>query len=357
MPLGGSPNRRSGAGALSLAAAYVGSVAGAGFASGQEHLRFFLGFGVKGLLGVVVAGAMLALFGAHFLEMARRRRTRSYRELFARLAPPSLRGVVDLVFLSFLFVSLAVMMAGSAALFGRHGADPLVGAAAMGVCTLAIVALDPEPMLRVNGAITAALALFIFGVGAASAPEGLARIAAGGLPANPPHAGWIPQSWLGAALLYGVYNLVLSFALFASLGAGIASERASRWGGMLGGGILTLLGLGVCFAVAAGGPQADAGELPMEAALERFGPEVRAAYAGALWAAMLTTAVASGYALARRAEERGNWSRGATCALLVAAALPFTSFGFARLVATFYPLVGYVGSACILFVAARHTRT
>lgn len=346
-----------GVGALHLAGAYVGSVVGAGFASGQEHLRFFVAFGAKGLLGVIVAGAMLTAFGALFLEAARRAQTRSYRELLALLAPPPLCDLFDLILLFFLFLSLVVMMAGSGAVFERLGAPEPLGALTMGAATFAVAARRPGSMLRVNGWITAALVAFILGIGAASAPQGLV-----GLVSLPPvhaplDAGWVPRSWIAAAALYGAYNLVLSLALFAALGSEIRGRRASRWGGALGGAVLTLLGLGVSLAVAAGGERVFAEALPLEAALERFDAWVRPAFVGAVWTAMLTTAVASAYALARRVMEWTRWPEKAVCASLILAALPFTAFGFRHLVATLYPLIGYVGSACILFLAVRHTRT
>lgn len=347
-----------GAGALRLAGTYVGSVVGAGFASGQEHLRFFVSFGGRGLLGVLVAGAMLTLFGALFLGAARRAKTRSYRELLALLAPPPLCHLFDVLLLAFLFLSLAVMLAGSGAVFERLGAPRPSGALAMAVATFGIAARSPGSMLRANGLITAALVAFIFGIGVASAPRGWVHffLSPAPIPA-PSHGGWVPRSWLAAAALYGAYNLVLSLALFASLGGEIRDERASLWGGALGGATLTLLGLAVSLAVAAGGEAVSTAELPLEAALERMGSRARAAYVGVVWAAMLTTAVASAYALARRVKEWTRWRESAVCALLILGALPFASFGFSHLVATLYPLIGYAGSACILALALRHTRT
>jgi len=358
--LGTRPAPRPPAGALHLAGAYVGSVVGAGFASGQEHLRFFVSFGARGLLGVLVAGAILALLGALFLEAARRGRTRSHRELLALLVPSSLCGLSDAILSAFLFLSLAVMLAGGGALFEGLGAPAEMGALAMGACAFAIASLRPGGMLRANGVVTAALSLIIVAAGVASAPEGLAALFAGTAAPLPAYAGWVPRSWFAAAALYGVYNLTLSLALFASLGAEIEGARAAYLGGVLGGMALTLLGFGVFVAVAAAGPGAYTGELPLQAAVEGLGCGVRAAFAAALWAAMLTTAVASNYALARRVAPRVRWPHSAVSASLVVAAAPFSKVGFSHLVATVYPLAGYLGSACILAcilsVALRHTR-
>ena len=41
---------------LSVAFAYVGVIIGAGLASGQDLLQYFLSFGAKGLIGIAVLG-------------------------------------------------------------------------------------------------------------------------------------------------------------------------------------------------------------------------------------------------------------------------------------------------------------
>lgn len=42
---------------------YVGTVIGAGFASGQEILQFFIDYGYKGILGNVLAGILFIYLG------------------------------------------------------------------------------------------------------------------------------------------------------------------------------------------------------------------------------------------------------------------------------------------------------
>ena len=44
---------------LSVAFAYVGVIIGAGLASGQDLLQYFLSFGAKGLIGIAALGLSL----------------------------------------------------------------------------------------------------------------------------------------------------------------------------------------------------------------------------------------------------------------------------------------------------------
>ena len=49
--------------AFTIAGAYVGTVVGAGFASGQEVLQFFTYFGLKSILAIALA-TLLFIFSA-----------------------------------------------------------------------------------------------------------------------------------------------------------------------------------------------------------------------------------------------------------------------------------------------------
>lgn len=48
---------------LMTAQAFVGLVVGAGFATGQEVLQYFISFGAIGIVGAVLSGVVMAVSG------------------------------------------------------------------------------------------------------------------------------------------------------------------------------------------------------------------------------------------------------------------------------------------------------
>ena len=48
---------------LMAALAFVGLVVGAGFATGQEVLQYFISFGAIGIVGAVLSGVVMAVSG------------------------------------------------------------------------------------------------------------------------------------------------------------------------------------------------------------------------------------------------------------------------------------------------------
>ena len=73
--------KRENALAMKAAATYIGTVIGAGFATGQEMLQFFVRFGVMGFVGLAFAAAMFIFFGFIIMDLGRRLNARSYREI------------------------------------------------------------------------------------------------------------------------------------------------------------------------------------------------------------------------------------------------------------------------------------
>ena len=354
---------RRGASGTALAGAYVGSVIGAGFASGQEHAAFFLRFGTDGLWGLCIAGAMFVVFGAGLLLLAHRHGTRSHVELLQAIAAPPVALLFDWLLTVSLFVSLSVMMAGGGALLcALAGVSESLGSLGMAVLTLAIALLGVDAMLRVNAALAAVLSALIACLGIASFP----RAMAGGWPKLAAEPGWAPSSWFLSAVLYGSYNLALTLTVFGALGSEIRRARQALAGGVSGGALLFFLSLCVCAAVTGSlwerpGEEAfgESAQIPLLLAAARLGPVGQAAFSVAIGVAMLTTAVASTYALARRLA--GTGSRGFRYApaavLAVGASLPLAGIGFSRLVGTLYPVIGYVGAGSLALTALLWMRT
>ena len=95
------------------------------------------------------------------------------------------------------------------------------------------------------------------------------------------------------------------------------------------------------------------GEFPLLDAAALGGPIFQGGYALILWAAMLTTALANTNALAGRLTIlKAPWRGVALCL----AALPWTTLGFSRLIALFYPLYGYLGLFLLVLLLTRRWR-
>lgn len=323
-----------------VAATYVGTIVGAGFASGQETLRFFAAYGRVGLVGIGVATILFCAFGVMIMDLGRRLKARTHREILHHVCGPYVGRIMDGLVTLFLGATFVVMVAGGGAVFAEQmglprGAGTLVTAV---LASLTILA-GMRGIMAANAIVVPMLTIAVVALSANSIHHhGLGVILKGALPwpALAPVNAW----WL-AALLYVGYNLVLSISVLGPLGAEVNDRWTILLGGLAGGLALGLLAAGIKLAVTAHLPEIGGFEIPMLFLARFHAMPVQWFYTGILWAEIYTTAIACAYGFAGRTAEllQGRYREvvvGATCLALLGSGL-----GFSRLLTVLYPLFGF----------------
>lgn len=326
--------------AFQVAAAYVGTVVGAGYASGQEVLQFFTSFGGReGLVGVGIAGVLLAFFGAAIPLLAHRLDAASHGPLLRAIGGPVLAHALDALVLLFLMGSLSVMIAGFGAALQQQLDWPLLaGRMVLAVMALGTVLLGVRGVVTALSCLTPVMMVAMAGIAVATLAEAPVQVR----PA-PPAVTALPW-WALSAVVYVSYNLILAMAVLAPLGRR-AQPRTLVLGGA-GGGLM--LGLGVLLvhlALLALPPSSLQLEVPMAAAAQRLSPLLGGVYLILLLAAIYTTAVGSLWGLTARwgGGEEAGWEAHAVPVVATLAALLGSQVGFSRLVGRLYALVGLGG--------------
>lgn len=301
---------------IGVGLAYVGTVIGAGFASGQEIWQFFGRFGELGTFGLALAGLLFWLLGAKALEHGRGGTPHFGAFLAAAYgrASPVFEGLTTL----FLALGVGVAAAGGGA--AVHSLipplSPRLGGLAMLTGIMAVALAGATAMVRVNILVVPYLAALVLWVAWAHR----------GRFSYPPHD---THLWWFSALLYVSYNLFTGMTALLALGPMLPTRAASWRAAALGAAMLTGLAWlehRVLTSLTTVGP------LPMLDAAAMAGGPHRILYAVSLLAAMFTTGLAEAFALmARYGRRRGQWLWGS--ALLIA-------WPFSALVATLYPILG-----------------
>jgi len=348
--------KKEGVSAWKVAAAYIGTVVGAGFATGQEVLQFFSRFGARGLAGVAVATLLFIVFGMIIMELGRELQARSHLSVIRYAGGRWLGAIIDGIITFFLFGALTVMLAGTGALTAQQfGLPALFGVVVMGVATAVTVLSGLGGVIDAICFVVPFLLISVVGVSAWS----VARFPPD-LSAAAPTAGvGLMGNWLTAAVLYVSYNTILSVAVLGPLGAQARGRKTVRLGALLGG--LGLgLGLLMLYLAAAGHQRgAPAPEIPMVYIAGRWSPTAAALYALVLLAEVYTTAVGALYGLTARladTEKPGGKARAVAIGATILAALA-SQLGFSTLVKYLYPLVGYGGVVLWVCLAAKKRTT
>lgn len=327
---------------LKVAAVYIGTIVGAGFASGQEVLQFFTFFGVPGILAMALATALFVFFGLIILELGKRLAADSHREVIQYAGGRWLGTVIDGVITFFLFGALTAMAAGAGAIFREQfGLSYVLGSLVMVGTTLLTVLLGVQGVITAISFVVPVLLVSVLGISIATLLNTPVDLAAVGQWANPGRAP-VPY-WPLSAINYVSYNLVLGVAVLAPMGRLAGNPNILRKGALLGGLGLGVGALAINLTMLANVPAITGYEIPMVYIASRLSPIIQAGYSIVLLAEVYTTAVGSLYGFAERITDQDKpafkWLVIGTGIVAFAA----SQFGFSNLVRILYPAVGYAG--------------
>lgn len=338
-----------------VAGTFVGTVVGAGFATGQEVMRFFTLFGLPGIWGVVGATALFAIFGSAVLRLAHRVRARSHREVVDEAVGPLIGGVLDWVIAFFLFVGAAIMMAGAGAVFAEHfGLSRFLGTALMAALATGTVLFGLRGVVTSISLVAPVLVVMVLLISFWTLRT--SGIAPGALQFRAPEqaaATW----WPVATLLYVSYNLLLAVSVLAPLGGRVERVGPLHLGGVIGGIALGVSTLAINLALLAGLPETLRFEVPMLYLAAGLPGWIKPIYTVVLWAEIYTTAVSSLFGLAARFTPQDTSRHFQGFALAAGlGALGLSQLGFSQMVATVFPAVGWLGLLFLVGLALRLLR-
>lgn len=327
---------------LKMAAAYIGTVVGAGFASGQEVMQFFGYFGFWGIPGLVLAALLFAYFGYLIMRLGKDLNADSHLPVVRYVGGKWAGSLIDYIIVFFLFGALSIMAAGAGALFHEQlGMSKFLGTAVLMAVTLGTVFLGLSGVITAISIMVPVLLIAVIGIGVyAVATAGISsQMSEAAVNAGTPAV----FAWPAAAVVYVSYNLVLAVAVLAPMGKQAAGVEDIRKGAVWGGAGLGLGALIIFLAILVNMPEAARYEIPMIYAAGRISPLVPGLYAVVLFAEIYTTAVGSLYGFTARFSRPRSRRFKLTALVVGLAALVAAQYGFTRLVSILFPLVGYAG--------------
>ncbi|MFZ5987869.1 MAG: hypothetical protein ACOYWZ_12190 [Bacillota bacterium] len=337
---------------LKVAATYIGTVVGAGFASGQETLQFFAVFGSRGIIGLLIVTILFMLFGYIIMDLGRELGSKSHLEVIRHSGGKFISPLIDFIITFFLFGALTAMIAGAGALVEQQfGINAIWGNLIMGAVTVMTVLTGLRGVINSISTVVPFLITSAIGISIASVilvPPATDNIVVA------TEASGLIRNWLWAAVLYTSYNIVLAISVLGPLGVQARNKNAIRNGAILGGLGLGGAALAIYFAVANNLDTVRNLEVPMIFIASRISYVIQIVYAIVLIAEIYTTAVGSLYGFTARVTDMNGpkvryYIIGTTLLAFAASQL-----GFSTLVKYLYPLVGYGG--VVLLVTLLLTR-
>lgn len=335
---------------LQVAFTYMGTVVGAGFATGQEILQFFTRFGFWGAAGIGLSTMMFIWLGAKMMLIAYDIGARSYEDLNKVLFGERLGVWVSHFMLIVLVGVNAVMLAGAGSIFHEHlGLSYQAGLLLTMLACFLLLRGGMSAIMTINTIVVPIMLLFtvfliIDTLQTPGSDRWLLEISD-----LSPWAAW------ASPFLYAAFNLCMAQAVLVPLGREIADRRtiiAGAWTGGIGIGFMLLVGH---IALSTYMPGIAQYAIPMGGIARELGIYIQWIYLFLIFAEIFTTLVSDIFGLTLQLEERLNWPRQLIVATVLVFCYSVSQFGFGTLLGTLYPAFGAVALGWLLLIVRQKT--
>lgn len=322
----------------------VGAIIGAGFASGQEIMSFFINYGEAGIAGMAVCGVLFFVYVYVALKKIYVYNVTSFSGYFQDVAGRLTAKAIQAIAYGFMFASFCVMVSGSGAV-----ADQLFGANTFGIIFMAVLCFfvflkGVDGMVAVNAIMTPLIIAGIIAVGV------FALVFRSSEVFSVAEISHVADNFFTSAIVYVSYNTVTLIGVLIPLKERVTSGRVAFFSGLLSGGVLALMGIMLWMAMWIFRSELVNVDVPMLYIADKAGNIMRYSYAAVLYMAMITTAVSSGFALLSFLKKYIHISNVVLSAVICISAIPLAYVGFADLVNKLYRFFGFLGAFVLAVV-------
>lgn len=333
---------------LQIASTYIGTIVGAGFATGQEILQFFTRFGYWGTLTIAVATALFIWLGSKMMLIASEIKAKSYEDLNKALFGDKYGSWISYFMLIILLGVTTVMLAGAGTIFYENwNISYQSGLIITVVACYFLLRKGMSAILTVNSIVVPLMLLFtVFVMIDTFRTPDATRF----LTLSSDHSVW--AAW-ASPFLYTAFNLSMSQAVLVPLGAETPDRKviiAGSWLGGIGIGFMLLAGH-IALSVHMPGIQQYA--IPMGGIAKQLGHTIQYIYVFLIFAEIFTTLIADIYGLTLQLQERLKWPRSLLTILVLGFCLMTSQIGFGTLLSTLYPIFGVISLGWLILIIRK----
>jgi len=324
---------------MSLAFTFIGTIIGAGFASGQEIKKYFVDLGDYGLIGIVFVSVLFMIIGEKIMLMGYNSKAESYDKILGYGFRCKFRKVIDYVLCFCLISTASTMFSGTGAFLEQSlGINYMIGTFVMMALTFLVTILGIKGIMKVSSFIVPILILLTCIISISSF-KGANLVSVSLI--NEVSSRSVFSS-LFSATIYGSYNLVMGLSVLPVLGNNAKDKQEIRIASILSGLIIGVFGIIIYFALFINYGKIQASEIPIAVLASS---SYKILYGVSFIIAVLTTAVSSLYGVYTR------FNRNVLTLLIISVIAYFISlFGFSTLVGKLYYAMGIFGVFLIIML-------
>lgn len=333
-----------------IAAVFIGTIVGAGLASGREICQFFTQYGYKSFIGIIFAGIFYIAMCTIISKISIHYGLNSYSEVFNVISPNLLGKATGIITTLYLISSASIILAGSGALIHQFfGLPKIVGTLIMMVLAIIILLRETAGLIEINSFIVPSLLIVIFTLMTLYVIFSKDSMSLSSLKS----IGATKDNWWLSTLLYSGYNILCCCGVLVPLSTETKKPKTMIWGIILGSVMLTILCICINLMLMVNQPYIFKYEIPLLYVADRFGKGIQIMLLAIIWLEMFSTEVSDVYSICKTLNIAFKIKFKNAIFIVLCFALPISQIGFSNLISTLYPIFGLLSLVfvvqCIYF--------
>ncbi|MBX7287752.1 transporter [Clostridium chauvoei] len=320
-----------------IAVVFIGTIVGAGLASGQEITEFFTSYGVASFIGIIICGIFYISMGTIVSKISIKYRLNSYSDVIRVVSPNILGKATGVITTLYLISSASIILAGSGALIHQFfGIPKIVGSLIMIAIAIFFLLRDTDGLIEVNSFIVPTLIITITLITVLYILFCKDMLSFDFITNFEPRKTGITKS----TILYAGYNVLCCLGVLVPISNQVRKPKTMFYGITLGAVGLASLCFAINLLLMVNQPYIFEYEIPLLFVAQRFGSIVQALLLVVIWLEMFSTEVSDVYSISKTLEQTFKIDFKKGIFIIIAIALPISQIGFSKLIGKLYPFFG-----------------
>lgn len=329
-----------------LASVYVGTIVGAGFATGKEIVEFFSQYGFMGLMGIIISGLCFIGFGVKIMILSIRLHAKSFHQLNVHIFGSYATPIINVIMCVMLIGVTSVMLSGAGSVFQEHLQLPKVTGILITIFwALIVLIVGTRGLVFVNTLVVPILICFSLLLAYLSfqLPDFGKNVLEG-----------TEFQWRAVinSFAYAAFNISLTTAVIVPAAVEIGDERTVKMGGVLGGLALTIV-LIASHLTLVQLPLLTSYQIPMAVMMNELAHYLHFLFIIVIYGEIFTSVIGNIYGLERFVKKKLSIHSLFIGIGILSIAFFISQIDYGTLLSVLYPLFGYISLIFLLLLFVR----
>lgn len=336
---------------LKLAFVFIGTIVGAGLASGQEILQFFTLYGIKGFYGITLCCFIYISISFLIINICYKFNFKTYKDIVIYSLGKRFGFFTDILLSLFIFGGNTIMLSGGGAMLNEYlGINRIWGIFIMALLSFLVAAFSTKGLITINSAIVpiSTFVIVILGLLVFSNNLPISNLSYS-LLSTPT----IKKGWLKSSFLYSSFNIMMAIGVICPMISENKDKESFVNGCIIGSITLTIIAFIINSAIVIYYPGSFYNEIPNLYVAKKFGSLFPLILTLTIWLEMFSTEIGNLYSLSKRIQYSFKVPYITTLLLIILASIPLASVGFSNLITLLYPPFGAISFIFIISLIFR----